>query len=91
MTASPAPVKAPPRPSTSQLKFQICQAIQGLTQGKVPAAWSLWDAERTARFLQDLQGCHTGRSLAGLVISAKAVAEAYGRNPREILPAEVFE
>lgn len=88
MSAQPAPEL---RPSRTQLKFQICQAIQRLTNGPIPADWQSWDSLKTSEFLSDVQGCHTGRSLAGLVISAKNVAQAYGHDPRRILPAEVFE
>lgn len=91
MSAQPAPVQAPPVPSKSQLKFQICQAIQRLIAGKVLSAWPSWDAEKTRTFLEHVQGCHTGRSLAGLVVSARHVAEAYGRDPREILPPEALQ
>lgn len=94
MDAQPAPVQAPPVPSKSQLKFQICQAVHRLIAGNVPGAWQEWDAQRTSEFLEHVQGCHTGRSLAGLVVSARHVAEAYTGNPhadavhREILNAE---
>lgn len=91
MDAQTAPPKAPPRPSAQHLKHQICTVVQQLTSSGAPIAWQSWDAEKTRRFIVNVQGCHTGRSLASLAISAKAVAEAYGRNPREILPPEVFE
>lgn len=91
MSAQPAPVQAPPVPSKSQLKFQICQAVHRLISGKAPSAWQQWDAQRTSVFLEHVQGCHTGRSLPGLVVSARHVAEAYGRDPREILPPEALQ
>lgn len=81
MDAQPAPVQAPPVVSKSQHKFQICQAVQRLIAGKAPGQWQEWDAQRTAEFLEHVQACHTGRSLASLVVSARHVASAYGPCP----------
>lgn len=80
------PVIRPPRPSSSQLKFQICQAVQALTSTGDPEGWKTWDAVKVRSFTLAALGCHTGRSLPGLVASAREVIEAYGRDPREILP-----
>lgn len=86
MEAQAAPARTPPRPSRSQLKWQICQAIQALTKKGVPPSWQSWDAEKTRQFIEAVQGCHTGRSLPQLLVSSRLVIEAYGRDPREILP-----
>lgn len=91
MEAQPAPVNRPPRPSVSNLKFQICEAIQRVIKAGAPAAWHGWDAEKTRQFIEHVQGCHTGRSLRGLSFSAQEVVIAYGLDPAEILPAEAFE
>lgn len=93
MEAQAAPAKTPPRLSRSvgHAKWQICQAIQALTKKAPPAAWQSWDAEKTRQFIEAVQGCHTGRSLPQLLVSAREVIKAYGRDPREILPAEAFQ
>lgn len=86
-----APSPTPPRLARGQAKFLICQAIHKLTSGPTPAAWHGWDAEETSNFIQAVQGCHTGRSHAQLVLSASMVARAYGRELAQIVPAEALE
>lgn len=65
------------QPSKAQLKHQICQIIQQLTKRGAPPAWQSWDAEKTRQFITNVQGCHAGRSLNQLSLSATLVAQAY--------------
>lgn len=91
MDAQTAPrARRPESPSTSRLKHQICQAVQELTRSSVPLGWHNWPDDKVRAFILDVQGCHTGRSLHGLQLSAERVIESYGVAPRDVLPAEMF-
>lgn len=84
--AAPAP-SSPGAASKTQLKYEICQVIKGLLETGAPQAWHGWDSLKTREFIQDVHGCHTGRSLAQLDVSATRVARAYGQDLQALLAA----
>lgn len=91
MDAQTAPrARRPESPSTSRLKHQICASVQQLAKTSTPVDYHQWAPEKMRAFLLDVQGCHTGRSLHGLQLSALRVIESYGVDPRDFLPAEMF-
>lgn len=84
---APRPTSPPPAASKTQLKYEICQAVQGLLAKGAPAAWQGWTATQAQEFMQAVHGCHTGRSLTQLDTSARLVCKAYGEDLQQMLAA----